>query len=244
MRQRVIACATAAVASIGSVATATPIEVEAFIASGLYSTGDHSPGHLNYYIGHAPISSPPERRNYFVFDLGSVGAPIVSAKLKLYMPGDELKSEPCGYSSVDPTEMYKLSGSPFPWTMFVAAFETPDAPKDGIKAMFGTLGEGVPYGFAMLSGEDCGKDVVIDLTAEGVAALNAAFSDPHGPKIVLGGRLTDITPGEPDIFELAFAYSDIPPMPYPRLELTLVPAPGTVGVLLGACMVGSARRRR
>ncbi len=35
MRQRVIACATAAVASIGSVATATPIEVEAFIASGL-----------------------------------------------------------------------------------------------------------------------------------------------------------------------------------------------------------------
>ncbi len=235
-----LACAAIAGGSAGSVAGDT-VEIESTFSGGLYADGHHFPGFMNYYVGYAIPSSPIERRNYFVFDLTGVTGTVVSAKLKLYNPGDPDLFEPCGYISPDPTEDYLLTGSPFPWTAFADAFSGAPIPPATISAMYGTLGTSMPFGVATISGDSCGSDVVIEFDGTGVAEVNDALGD----HIAMGGRLTDLLPepGTPPA-ELAFAYTDIPNdfMPMPRLELEIVPEPGAALLLvLGA---GVARRRR
>lgn len=201
------------------------IEIDATIASGLFATGFASPHHMNYYIGYSIPSTPVERRNFFVFPIPSLDASIVSAKLKLYLPGPP--SLPSGYISSEPTEEYRISGSPFPVDGFVGAFMgSPAITPPMISAMYGTLGGMPPFGLAVISGDLSGSDVVIDLTPEGIAALNASLGMP----IVIGGRLTDIHPEMPGMppSELVFAYTDVgahPDIVMPRLELTTIPEP-------------------
>ncbi len=218
------------------------LTIESTFSSGFKADGSYTPGFMNYYTGYSVPSTPVERRNWFIFDLSGVSEPIVSATLKLYMPGDpDHPGEPCGYISPDPTEDYLVTTSTFHWTAFAEAFGMP-LPPPMIVPLYESLGTGVPFALATVSGDACGSDVEMEVTPEGLAGLNAAIGD----SIVVGGRLTDLldTPGTPPS-ELAFAYTDIPSplMPFPRLEIVTVPEPAT-GILtaIGAALLAGGRR--
>ncbi len=224
-----------------SPAFADVLSIESTFSGGMHDDGSYAPGFMNYFVGYSIPSTPIERRNWFVFDLGDVSEPIISAALKLYLPGDpDHPGEPCGYISPDATEDYLVTTSTFDWTAFADVFGAP-APPSVIAPMFDTLGTGMPFAVTTVSIDGCGADVVMEVTPEGLAALNAAAGDA----IVVGGRLTELlaTPGIPPS-ELVFAYTDIPSplMPFPRLEVTTIPEPASIAVLtLGAAL--AVRRR-
>lgn len=229
--------------ALSTAALPVTIEIDSVITSGFFEGGIHFPHHMNYFVGYSIPSAPIERRNFFVFVLGDVHDAILSAKLKLYLPGPpEL---PVGYISSDPVETYKISGTPAPASFFMDAFfgeEYVTPPM--VEAAFETLGGDPMFGMAEISVMDAGSDIVIDLNAEGVAALNGALGD----MFVIGGRLSDIHIDEPGIppAELVFAYTDVGAHPHlimPRLELTLVPEPATLAVL-GPGLLLLLRRRR
>lgn len=219
------------------------VELDAVITSGFYDGGIHFPHHMNYFVGYSIPSSPVERRNFFVFNLADIEAPILGAKLKLYLPGGEAAAS--GYISSDPHETYRISGSPFPALGFMDAFFGKDhITPPMVEMMYGSLGSAAPsFGMTMIGPDFGGADVTIDLNAEGIAALNAAL----GSLVVLGGRLTDLhldSPGMPPS-ELVFAYTDVgPTVPMPRLELVMVPEPSTAALLLGGLAIGAAAFRR
>ncbi|MDX2131155.1 MAG: hypothetical protein SFY69_03770 [Planctomycetota bacterium] len=236
----------AAVAAVGTLgvgaprATADSLELTSTFSGGIYADGTTSPGFMNYYVGYSFPSSPVERRNYFIFDVSSVPGPVVSAKLKLYLPGAPFF--PSGYVSSDPTEEFRVSGSAFPWTAYAEAFGGTATPPM-LAAMFGTMGSSDAYGLVGVSGDASGTDIVIDLSLAAVTAINAS---PDG-KFLVTGKLADIHPGMPGTIpsELLFAYTDIPDplMPMPRLEVEYVPAPRSMLVLGAGCLLARRRRR-
>ncbi|MCC6427856.1 MAG: hypothetical protein IT435_13680 [Phycisphaerales bacterium] len=75
----------------------------------------------NYRVGHSPVTTMPDRRNFFTFDLTEYDpippGMITSATLKLYVP----KSAPDmgyldpgdGYISPDPFEIYRVTSTTF-----------------------------------------------------------------------------------------------------------------------------------
>lgn len=230
-------------ALIGALVTSSAhaVEITSTFSGGIHAGGGTTPGFMNYYVGYAVPSTPVERRNYFIFDLADVHEPVVSATLKLYLPGGP--SLPLGYISSDPTEDYRLTGSTFHWTAFASAFGGMGSPAM-LDAMFGTMGDGPIYGVTVLSVDDGGTDVEIELSAAAIATINASL----GSHFLVTGRLTDLHPAVPGTppAELAFAYTDIPHplMPMPRLELVGVPAPASAMIGLLAAGSVSTRRRR
>jgi hypothetical protein len=210
-------------------------------SGGIHADGTTTPGFFNYYVGYSVPSTPIERRNYFIFDMAGLTTPVVSAKLKLFLPGGP--SMASGFISSEPTEDYRISGSAFPWTAYADAFSG-TAPPPLLGAMFGTMGAGPAYGLTTISVDDGGTDIVIDLSAAAIIDINASL----GSKFLVTGRLPDIHPAAPGTppSELVFAYTDIPDplIPFPRLELTLVPAPGTCIPLAAVASVALWRRRR
>ncbi|MBL8964373.1 MAG: hypothetical protein KF787_13475 [Phycisphaeraceae bacterium] len=248
MRRNMTLAAMLAAAAAGIPAAesrAIIMEVSSTFSGGLYADGTNFSHFMNYYVGYAFPSSPPERRNYFIFDLSHVPGPILGGKLKLYLPGDSSIFEPSGFVSSDPTEEYRISGSAFPWEAFSDAFMgEPHMTPGVIAAMFGTMGSGPAYGLTVVSGDHSGSDVVIDLSTHAVDAMNAAI----GSKFLITGRLTDLHPESPGMppAELVFAYTDIPNefMPMPRLMLHVVPSPGVASAVGIAGVLFTARRRR
>lgn len=222
-------------------AHATPIEVSSSFSGGIYDGGLTTPGFFNYYVGYSFPSSPPERRNFFIFDLSDIDAPVTGARIKLFLPGGP--SLPSGYVSSDPVEFYRVSGSAFPWTAYVEAFGgTATAPM--LSAMFATMGGSASaYGVVGISIDDSGTDIIIELGGSAIADINAAL----GSKFLVTGRLTDIHPGAPGMppSELVFAYTDIPHplMPLPRLELDIIPAPHSIVPLLPLILAPRRRTR-
>jgi hypothetical protein len=223
------------------------IELDAVITSGFLDGGVHFPHHMNYFVGYSIPSAPIERRNYFVFNLADLEGPILSAKLKLWLPGGETMVS--GYLSSDPHEEYRISGSPFPVTGFMDAFfGEPHITPAMVEMMYDSLGAMPPYGMTLIGPDHSGTDIVIELTTEGIMALNGAL----GSLIVLGGRLTDLHIDDPDDdlpSELVFAYTEVgDSVPMPRLELVVVPEPSTtwlfgVGLLVLAVVLGRKCRR-
>lgn len=229
---------------VASSAQAGVVELESVISGGFHADGVHFHHHANYHVGYTMPSSPVERRNWFMFNLADVSGPIVGAKLKLWLSGGE--TGPMGYLSSDPHEEFMISGTPYPWETFMDAFTGSPAITPPIVAdMFTTLGVGVPFGVSLIGPGHAGSYVEIEFTIEGLAALNDSIGSPF----MVGGRLTDLHIDEPDPFfpaELVFAHSDIPhpDYPMPRLELVVIPAPGSaVAVCLGV-LVAPTRRRR
>ncbi|GJQ29136.1 MAG: hypothetical protein HBSAPP03_10200 [Phycisphaerae bacterium] len=218
------------------------VEIESSFSGGIWSTGVTAPHFMNYFVGYSIPSTPVERRNYFLFSLADVSAEVTGARLKLFLPGGP--SLPSGYVSSDPTETYRVSGSPAPWTAFYDAYSGTATPAM-LSAMFGTMGALGPttYGLTVVSGDDSGTDIILELSPAAIADINAAL----GSMFVVTGRLTDLhldAPGTPPS-ELVFAYTDIPHplMPMPRLELDVVPAPAGVLTLATGLLLAGRRRR-
>ncbi len=226
---------------LAGAAPASADEISSIFSGGIHASGTTSPGFFNYYVGYSVPSTPVERRNYFIFDMAGVTTPVASAKLKLFLPGGP--SMALGFISSDPTEDYRISGSAFPWMAYADAFSG-TAPPPLLGAMFGTMGAGPAYGLTTISGADGGTDVVIDLSLAAIIDINASL----GSKFLITGRLPDIHPASPGTppSELVFAYTDIPDplIPFPRLELTFVPSPGTCVPLAALASIAFSRRRR
>ncbi len=226
---------------LAGAAPASADEIISTFSGGIHVDGTTSPGFFNYFVGYSVPSTPAERRNYFIFDLAGITTPVASAKLKLFLPGGP--SMVSGFISSEPTEDYRISGSPFPSTAYATAFGG-GAPGPLLSAMFPTMGAGPAYGLKTISGDASGTDIEIDLSIAAILDINASL----GSMFLITGRLSDIHPAAPGTppSELVFAYTDIPDplIPFPRLELTFVPAPGACVPLAVAGMALLIRRRR
>lgn len=225
--------------------SAWAVEVESYLTGnfGADGTVTNSPGFQNHYVGNTFVGSTPtpERRNFFLFDVSGAAAPIMSAKLKLYVPkfpGDG----GFGYISPDPTEDFLVTSTPFSADDIAAA----GIPPPVAMAMFGTFGTGIPYGVTTASVDSMGTDLIIDLDGSALADLNAARLGTG--KWAATGRLTTLAGHPPLTDQLLFSFTDptgalAPETPFPRLEYTMVPEPATLSVLaIGALAL--LRRKR
>jgi hypothetical protein len=204
------------------------------VASG--ATFNYSVGfELHYSTGAlgAPLA-PMLRKNYFVFDLTDVTAPLTSATLKLWTGKLE---------SADPAELFVLHG-PADMGLAVslaadlaagtttAEFDEPDDPLV-LEAgdLFGLLTAGPPLAppFAVTSADD-GSFIDIALSPDGVAYLSGFI----GTKVLLSGFVPSIDGMPPDVPQQPFGFTgpDIPggdPLT-PMLILGVVPEPPAVAL--------------
>jgi hypothetical protein len=229
---------------VGSQALA--VEVSSYLTGNIGADGSvvNSPGFQNHYVGNTFVGSTPtpERRNYFLFDVSEISGPIMAAKLKIYVP----KFPPdggFGYISPDPTEDYLVTSTPFT----AADIATPGIPPGVGMAMFGTFGMGMPFGLTTASIDSWGTDLVIDLEMPALVALNTARMGSG--KFAATGRLTTLAGHTPLTDQLLFSFTDptgelAPMTPFPRLELTVVPEPASIAVLLAGLSLALRKRKR
>lgn len=223
------------------------LEIDTYLTGGYSADGTYGnsvPGQ-NYRVGHSPVTTVAERRNFFLFDL-TVYAPlppgaIVGGSLKVYVPkfAPGITLDPGdGYISPDPFEDYVLTATPF----------TPDEIADPTNsvadalAIYATLGTGPIAGSHSFHPGDKGMDILIPLSAPALAAINAFMGSG---KVAMGGRLTSLDFLHPD--ELVFGFTDLiaPHMEdkAPSLVLEVIPAPASVAPL-GVLALTAPRRRR
>ncbi len=238
----IVLCAASALTATGDV-----LEIDTYLTGGYSADGAYGnsvPGQ-NYRVGHSPVTTVAERRNFFLFDLTAYAplppGAIVGGYLKVYVPkfAPGITLDPGdGYISPDPFEDYVLTATPF----------TPDEIADPTNsvadalAIYATLGTGPIAGSHSFHPGDKGMDILIPLSAPALAAINAFMGSG---KIAMGGRLTSLDFLHPD--ELVFGFTDLiaPHMEdkTPSLVLEVIPAPASVA-LLGVLALGAPRRRR
>jgi hypothetical protein len=170
-------------------------------------TGSHDAPNKNYLAGFA-TDTGHEHRDFFVFDLSTVTAPMVSAQLRVFNP-------PNGFVSPAPTETYALFDVSTPISDLRASGR-------GRTDIFTTLGSGVSSGARDVSAADNGQIVTIDFNGAGLASLNLH----SGGLFATGGAITTIQ-GQQD--DAVFAFSGFP-SDTRQLVLTVLDAAGPVVV--------------
>jgi subtilisin family serine protease len=179
--------------------------------SGWYdSTGFHDSTNTNYITGE---SFGTLWRDWFVFNLPTLTAPILSAQLKL---------NTFEYESLDASETYELRE-------ITTAVPTLTAGGSGLTAIYTDLGDGAIYGSRVYTNADDYQTRTIDLNAAAISALTAK----SGQAFALGGLLTTLDTAFND--EYIFGYSS----PVPG-DIQLILNTGTLPTVTVAATDASA----
>ena len=194
------------------------------------------PDILNYITGdcrRAPCGDIgiDEFRNFLVFDLSGVTAPIVAATLRLQnTAGMAPFLDRVGFFSDVGSETYLVSEVSTSIASLLAG--------TGGVAVFNDLGSGTPFGSITATSAANGTFVEIDLNSVAIAALNLASG-----LFAFGGAITTLN--EVADKETLFAFSDLSPLSDTQLKLTVVPEPSTALLLAAAItLLGALRTRR
>jgi len=228
-------------------ALASDLIIKSTLTGGYSADGTfaNSPAFQNYRVGHSPVTTVAERRNFFNFDL-AVYPPltpgsIIAGSLNLYVPffAPGITIDPGdGYISPDPFEVYHVTSTPFSPAELADPSNTPAI----ASAIFATLGTGAIVGDIAVSPADKGTFLSVPLTPGALMAINAAMGSTS---ISMGGRLTSLSFIPPD--ELVFGFTDLiaPHMEHkePFLSLIVVPAPASLCPLAPTLLLALRRRR-
>ena len=164
--------------------------------------GTHNTSILNYLAGDCgggtcvagTNTGIDEFRNFFVFDLSGVTAPIASATLRLHNPGGTTQfPNNVGFFSDVGSETYLVNEVSTAIASLLAG--------TGGVAVFDDLGSGTPFGSITATSAANGTFVEINLNSAAIAALNLASG-----LFAFGGSITTLN-GFPDE-ETLFAFSD------------------------------------
>jgi hypothetical protein len=232
------------------------------------ATYNYSVGREEHY-GDGALGSPlgyMERKNYLAFDLSAVTGPITSATLSIYMGPDTAPAFPGpggehGYESLDPTETFEILETTDPGSVLAmmgdlaflntlgpTAFDSPGDPGVMVgKDLFLKLGDGpLVLASKVVSAADDDTTLTIPITPGGLGYLSGFAGGP----MVLAGTLPSAPPPPPADVEsqLIFGFTG-PFIPggdplTPTLEITFVPEPATLGLLLPAFALTLRRRSR
>lgn len=252
--------------TLSSVLTSPAIEVAVTQTGGLYADGtaDNDASFQNYFVGYGTSSgSPrtPERRSFFIFDLSGISETILLADLSLELTvgGVIFGKDPSDLDDgEDDEEIFELSSTPFTSAEILAM--PPAAPPfdaGDIFSTFGTPGAGDPgIGFSEpladpfvfdKSGSIVPGELIISLNADGIAYLN----DNLGGIVVLTGKMASWSeqPEGEEPSELLFGLTDVVAdgsptgFPIPTLDITTVPEPNSIILMLTAGVLLIARRQ-
>jgi hypothetical protein len=158
-------------------------------------------------------------RNYFIFDLSSVGLTVTSATLEVTSGS---------YVSGDPTETYEIHDV----TISLTSITNGTAGS----AAFNDFADGSVYGTTTLSSGPITTIVSIALNAAAVSNINAAA----GGMWAMGGYMTTITPLVSD--EIGFGGNGSGQQS--RLVLFAIPEPSTLALVSLAGLATAAFRKR
>ncbi|MDB9484832.1 S8 family serine peptidase, partial [Dolichospermum circinale CS-537/05] len=150
------------------------------------NTGYHAPTNTNYIVGDAFGLY----RNWFTFNLPTLTAPIISAKLKV---------KTWEYTSQDKTETYQLQEVTTPVATLTAG-------GSGKTAIYADLGDGAIYGSQDYTNGDDNSTRTIDLNAAAISALTAK----SGQAFAFGGLLTTLDTLSNEEYVFGFSNSVVP----------------------------------
>lgn len=148
-------------------------------------TGLHQSGNPDYIAGNCSLGAcggAAAYNDFFVFDLSGVSGPITSAQLSIGNPGAPYP----GYSGAA-----SATYSNYDVTTPIATLE---AGNTGATGIYNDLGSGVLYAATGVSTADNGTQVLINLDADALTALNAA----EGGQWAVGGTLGTFSAGVPE----------------------------------------------
>ena len=190
-------------------ATPAEIRIDATDRGWFDETGFNELDNVNYFVGdgRGPIggsASPAAARNFFVFDLSSVGETIESATLSLYVP------PVTGYFSADLFETYVLSELTFDANYVMTV-------SDDI-GVYDDLGDGQVFGTRDFGNFDVDVQIEIPLNAAAVAALNDQRQS-FDPLFVIGGSITTLNQFPDDEMIFAFSFE----VPFDQTQLIINP---------------------
>ena len=227
MKSATFCTVLACLCAISSSALATTIVVTHTDRGWYNAVGGSQPTNLNYFAGDSRDRGcvgpgcTDDFRNYFVFDLSSIGQLIQSATLLLELPA------PDAFFSADPSETYELHD----------VITSIPSLRDGSAGLAGhnDLGSGTIYGSRTITASDIGTTVEIELNASAISALNAT----HG-LFGIGGSLTTLD--QLRNAEVVFGHTSATEIT--ALRLTLVPEPAANGLIAFAVTSLAMRFRR
>ena len=226
---RAVLAAALAVTLVGFApqrAMANLITMNVFDSGWYDSTGLHDATNKNYIAGFA---SPNNYNDYFVFDLSSVQAQILTAEITLYMPTTNSDG---GDGYAGPPSVFSLYSVNAP----VSAVMQNQSGLAG-QVIYADLGSGTVLGSTGVSTADNGKLLTINLNSDGLALLNSGL----GGQVVFGGSLALVGSGDNYTFgwtgDLSSRQITVATVPEPVMFIQ-------VGVGMTALLIHARRRSR